>query len=81
MQAAVLAIIEYLKITVCGFILQAVFLYPNYERKMKMKETICTIAGLVGGFIAAIFGGWDSALVTLVIFMGIDFSPELSLLP
>ncbi len=32
---------------------------------MKMKETICTIAGLVGG--------WDSVLVTLVIFMGIDF--------
>lgn len=38
-----------------------------------MKETICTTAGLLGGFIAAIFGGWDSALVTLVIFMGIDF--------
>lgn len=38
-----------------------------------MKETICTIAGLIGGFIAAVFGGWDSALVTLVIFMGIDF--------
>ena len=38
-----------------------------------MKETFCAIAGLVGGFIAAIFGGWDSALVTLVIFMGIDF--------
>lgn len=38
-----------------------------------MKETICTIVGLIGGFIAAIFGGWDSALVTLVIFMGIDF--------
>ncbi len=27
----------------------------------------------MGGFIAAIFGGWDSALVTLVIFMSIDF--------
>lgn len=40
---------------------------------MKMKETICTISGLIGGFIAAIFGGWDSALVTLVIFMAIDF--------
>lgn len=39
----------------------------------KEDETICTIAGLVGGFVAAIFGGWDSALVTLVIFMGIDF--------
>ncbi len=38
-----------------------------------MKETLCTIARLIGGFIAAIFGGWDSALVTLVIFMSIDF--------
>ena len=40
---------------------------------MFMKEWICTIAGLAGGFIAAIFGGWDSALVTLLIFMGADF--------
>lgn len=38
-----------------------------------MKETICTIAGLVGGFIATLLGGWDSALSTLVIFMGLDF--------
>ena len=38
-----------------------------------MKETICTVIGMVGGFIAAIVGGWDSALVTLVIFMGVDF--------
>ena len=38
-----------------------------------MKEWICTIAGLAGCFIAAIFGGWDSALVTLLIFMGVDF--------
>lgn len=38
-----------------------------------MKETFCTIAGLIGGFISAIFGGWDSALVTLLIFMGVDF--------
>ena len=40
---------------------------------MFMKEWICTIAGLAGGFIAAIFGGWDSALATLVVFMSIDF--------
>lgn len=40
---------------------------------MFMKEWICIIAGLAGGFIAAIFGGWDSALATLVVFMGIDF--------
>ena len=38
-----------------------------------MKEWICTITGLAGGFIAAIFGGWESALATLVVFMGIDF--------
>lgn len=38
-----------------------------------MKETFCLIAGVVGGFIATLLGGWDNALVTLVIFMGIDF--------
>ena len=40
---------------------------------MFMKETFCLITGVVGGFIAALLGGWDSALSTLVIFMGIDF--------
>lgn len=29
--------------------------------------------GVVGGFIASLFGGWDTALTTLVIFMGIDY--------
>ena len=38
-----------------------------------MKDTICLIAGIVGGFIATLLGGWDSALATLVVFMGIDF--------
>ena len=38
-----------------------------------MKDTICVAVGLVGGFFTAIFGGWDSALVTLVVFMAIDF--------
>ena len=36
-----------------------------------MKDTICLIAGIVGGFIATLLGGWDSALATLVVFMGI----------
>ena len=40
---------------------------------MFMKEWICMIAGIVGGFITTLLGGWDSALSTLVIFMGIDF--------
>ena len=38
-----------------------------------MKDTICVAVGWVGGFFTAIFGGWDSALVTLVVFMAIDF--------
>ena len=40
-----------------------------------MKDTICLIAGIVGGFIATLLGGWDSALATLVVFLGIDFVP------
>ena len=38
-----------------------------------MKEWICMIAGIVGGFITTLLGGWDSALVTLIVFMGVDF--------
>lgn len=29
--------------------------------------------GVIGGFIASLFGGWDAALVSLMIFMGIDY--------
>ena len=38
-----------------------------------MKETICTAFGLVGSLLAALFGGLDSALATLLIFMGVDY--------
>lgn len=38
-----------------------------------MKEWICAAAGTVGGLIAGLFGGWDSALATLLIFMGVDY--------
>jgi phage-related holin len=37
------------------------------------KEMVCTITGAVGGAIASFFGGWDSALYTLIIFMAIDY--------
>ena len=42
-----------------------------------MKEWICTFTGVIGSFVAGIFGGWDSALVTLLIFMGVDFATGL----
>ncbi len=38
-----------------------------------MKNTICTVIGIIGGFIASAFGGWDAALTTLVLFMAIDY--------
>lgn len=39
-----------------------------------MKETALTsIIGVVGGFISTLYGGWNSALTTLVIFMAIDY--------
>ena len=38
-----------------------------------MKEGICTSIGVIGGFIASLFGGWDAGLITLVIFMAIDY--------
>lgn len=38
-----------------------------------MKNAICTAIGIVGGFIANLFGGWDAALTTLAIFMCIDY--------
>ena len=38
-----------------------------------MKHMITAAAGLIGGAIASIFGGWSSAMTTLCIFMGIDF--------
>ena len=46
-----------------------------------MKETICTAFGLVGSFLAALFGGWDSALATLLIFMGVDYVTGLTVQP
>ena len=38
-----------------------------------MKNIICTTTGLTGSIIAALFGGWDTGIATLILFMGIDF--------
>ena len=40
---------------------------------MTTKTEICTIVGVVGAAIAQLFGGWDTALQTLLVFMLIDF--------
>lgn len=38
-----------------------------------MKSMILTTIGAVGSFIAAALGGWDAAVITLIVFMCIDF--------
>lgn len=38
-----------------------------------MKTGILTSIGLIGSAIASLFGGWDAAIVTLLIFMAIDY--------
>lgn len=38
-----------------------------------MKQFVCTVIGAVGSGIAALFGGWDTGLVSLLIFMGLDY--------
>ena len=40
---------------------------------MNIKEGICTGIGVIGSIISSAFGGWDTGLVTLLIFMGIDY--------
>lgn len=38
-----------------------------------MKDMICAGIGAVGGWISWLLGGWDTAVVTLLIFMAIDY--------
>ena len=38
-----------------------------------MKETICTFFGVTGSFIAGLFGGFDASMITLLVFMSIDY--------
>lgn len=39
----------------------------------QMKQTICTVIGMAGSAIASMFGGWDAGVVTLLMFMAIDY--------
>lgn len=38
-----------------------------------MKDTACTIIGLIGSAFCWAFGGWDSALAALVVCMTVDY--------
>lgn len=38
-----------------------------------MRQTICTVAGVIGSAIAYLFGGWSTGLITLIVFMSLDY--------
>ena len=38
-----------------------------------MSQTICTMAGVIGGAIAYLFGGWSTGLITLIVLMSLDY--------
>lgn len=38
-----------------------------------VKDTLLFAIGAAGAFISAVFGGWDAAMTTLMIFMAIDY--------
>ena len=38
-----------------------------------MKETLCTMMGLLGSALCWAFGGWDSAMMALTICMAVDY--------
>ena len=38
-----------------------------------IKSVLCAAIGCVGSVVASAFGGWDAGLITLVLFMAIDY--------
>ena len=38
-----------------------------------LKDWFCIAVGALGSAIASLYGGWDAALQTLIIFMGVDY--------
>ena len=38
-----------------------------------MKKMICSVFGMIGSVVASLFGGWDAALTTLIVFMIVDY--------
>ena len=38
-----------------------------------IKPVLCTVVGCVGSLVTSAFGGWDAGLITLVLFMAVDY--------
>ena len=42
-----------------------------------MKQKMCAAVGMLGGIVATAFGGWNGAIVSLLICMGVDYATGL----
>jgi toxin secretion/phage lysis holin len=40
---------------------------------MKNSTVLCSILGLIGSVFTGLFGGWTTGMITLLIFMGVDY--------
>lgn len=40
---------------------------------LEMKAGIFSAIGVIGAVVTSLFGGWDSALITLIVFMAVDY--------
>ncbi len=38
-----------------------------------VKIYCCSLAGVIGSFVASLFGGWSEDILTLIVFMAVDF--------
>ena len=38
-----------------------------------MKETVCTVLGVLGSAVCWAFGGWDAAMAALVMCIAVDY--------
>ena len=38
-----------------------------------MREGFCSLLGVIGAAVTYLFGGWDTAMMTLLLFMAIDY--------
>ena len=39
-----------------------------------MKDTFCTLMGLLGSWVCWAFGGWDAAMAALIMCMAVDYA-------
>lgn len=63
------------------FYLTGTKIQQRNEVNRNMKQKFFILAGCAGSIVSSMFGGWDTVLQTLVLFMGIDWITGGILLP